>query len=145
MNYIVTKPLKNKGLAVFLVVIFGSLGLFYSSIIGGIIMTIFYPILLIVLFFWQQYSLLIFLCCLYYVICIIWAINGINHYNRHVEKYASQYSSQYQQAENTGHSVETYESPYSYYKVKDNSHIWLLLTIAVLFAIVGGYLYYFKN
>ena len=145
MNYIVTKPLKDMGLAIFLVVVFGGLGLFYSSIVGGIIMTFFFPIMILALFFLQQYALLIALCCFYYIICIIWAINGINQYNKNVTKYASQYSSPYQQPENTSHSVDTYESPYSYYKVKDNSHIWLLLTIAVLFAIVGGYLYFFKN
>jgi|SRR6202035_3737804 len=141
MNYIITKPLKDKGLAVFLVVIFGSLGLFYSSITGGIIMTVFFPILIIVLFFLQHYFLLITLCCLYYVICIIWAINGINNYNSKVTKYSSQYSQQ----EKTSNADETHVNPYSYYKEKNNSYIWLILTIILLFSIVGGFLYYFNH
>ena len=145
MNYIVTKPLKNKGLAVFLVVVFGSLGLFYSSIIGGIIMTVFFPILIIILFFSQHYFLLISLCCFYYIICIIWAISGVNSYNRNVTKYSSQYSSPYSHQENVRNSEESYISPYSYYKEKDNSYIWLILTIILLFGIVGGFLHYFKQ
>ena len=127
MNYIVTKPLKNKGLAVFLVVVFGSLGLFYSSITGGIIMTVFFPILLLILFFSQHFFLLIILCCLYYIICIIWAVVGIDLYNKSLIKYSSQYtsqySSQYSDHDKTGSTADPYESPYSYYKMKDNSYL----------------------
>ena len=134
MNYIVTKPLKDKGLAVFLVVVFGSLGLFYSSIIGGIIMTVFFPILIIVLFFLQHYFLLISLCCLYYVICIIWAISGVNNYNKNVTQYSSPYSSLYSQNERKNIREESYTSPYSYYKQKDTSFIWLSMTIICKFS-----------
>src|ERR1700676_4091569 len=121
MNYIVTKSLKNKGLAVFLVVMFGGLGLFYSSIAGGIIMTLFFPLLLVVLFYSGHFFLLIGLCCIYYLICIIWAVNGVNIYNKSVVKYSSQYSPSYQDISEKVSPSNTYESPYSYYKEIDNS------------------------
>jgi hypothetical protein len=142
MAYIVTKSLKNKGLAVFLVVMFGGLGLFYSSIAGGIVMIVFYPLLIVVLFFSGHFLFSFCLCCIYYLICIIWAIKGINIYNNSVMEYSPQYSQSTQETTENANSPDTYESPYSFYKEKNNSVKWLLITVSILLIAIFGVHYY---
>jgi hypothetical protein len=141
MNYIATKSLKSKGLAVFLVILFGSLGLFYSSIIGGIIMTLFFPLLVVLLFLSGHIFLAIGLCCMFYIICIIWAINAVNNYNNDV----IQNSQLYYDSLNKTPEIETGSDNYPYYKEKNNSLTWLLVSIIILLLVIIGFHYYNKN
>jgi len=83
---------KDVGIAILLTMFFGSFGLFYASVRGGLIMT-FAPVLLGV--FWLigfytgnttlMYSIVTFLFAFllfYYIICIIWAIVAVSNYNK---------------------------------------------------------------
>ena len=62
MNYIVTKPIKSRGIAIIAVIFLGGLGLFYSTIAGGIIMGIIAPVLivtfLIKIHFWRNLQII---------------------------------------------------------------------------------------
>ncbi|MEI9954886.1 MAG: hypothetical protein WDM90_00890 [Ferruginibacter sp.] len=89
MNYIVTKPMKSRGIAILLVAIFGPLGMFYSTIIGALVMLIPVPILLVIGFMHGYHvydrgtnGLCILALCIYYVSWYIWAIVAVNSYNR---------------------------------------------------------------
>ena len=95
MNYIVTKPVKSKGIAALLVIFFGGLGLFYSSILGGLVMGIIAPILIVLFLFYGAVSgsisimaIVIIFCCLYYFICLIWAIRAVDNYNQEIIAYS---------------------------------------------------------
>lgn len=81
---IVTKSTKSVGIAVLLVVLFGPLGMFYSTIGGAIFMTILAPIILVFLLFTGNWGSLIFLALLYYPICMIWAGNAASNYNQKI-------------------------------------------------------------
>lgn len=83
---IVTKSTKSVGIAVLLVVIFGPLGMFYSTIGGAILMTILAPIILAALFFTGNWGSLILLAIMYYPICMIWAGNAASNYNQKIIK-----------------------------------------------------------
>lgn len=96
MNYIVTKPTKSKGIAILLVLLFGPVGLFYSSIRGGVIMLI-SPIIALLLFYGSSFtgnlglgmaslSFLFIFTSLFWIICIIWAVNAVDKYNAELYK-----------------------------------------------------------
>ena len=89
MSYVVVKQMKSRGIAFLLVFLFGGFGLFYSSIVGGIIMVIVAPILMFLAFFIPGaqtiiFTLIIIFCCLYYIICFIWAIRAVETYNNKI-------------------------------------------------------------
>lgn len=141
MNYIVTKQLKSKGLAVFLTILFGGVGLFYTSIIGGIVMTIIFPAIVFFLLFSGQFFLSIAFACCYYVICMIWAIMAVNSYNRKVQEGSSPLSVSPQSLKTTDEDnyVEYRRSTSS-----DNTFLWLLITIIVAGLMFYG-VYYFRK
>jgi hypothetical protein len=100
MNYIVTKQTKSKGIAIILVALFGPLGLFYSTITGGIIMTIVVPaclygLLFLGIFNHSELTLLVFIAgaLLSYIICFIWAVGAVNDYNYKIINEANIYQS----------------------------------------------------
>ena len=65
---------KSMGVTILLTILFGPLGMFYSTIIGGIVMLI---LSAIVAFFTLGLGLLIT-----WPICIIWAALATNNYNK---------------------------------------------------------------
>jgi ATP-dependent Zn protease len=106
MNYIVTKPTKSKGIAILLTLLFGPIGLFYSSIRGGLIMTI-TPFIAGAIFIMSiftgniellltSYSFLIVFGLTWWIVCIIWAVNAVDKYNEKIES-----ESYYSERQNT--------------------------------------------
>jgi hypothetical protein len=106
MNYIVTKPTKSKGIAILLTLLFGPIGLFYSSIRGGLIMTI-TPFIAGAIFIMSiftgniellltSYSFLIVFGLTWWIVCIIWAVNAVDKYNEKIES-----ESNYSERQNT--------------------------------------------
>lgn len=93
--FLVTKSLKSIGIAILLTFLFGSIGLFYASVSGGLIMTL-TPIFLFLLLFvgtlqdnsilvgWSSGLLIIFVLT-YWLINIIWAVISVNSYNEKIE------------------------------------------------------------
>lgn len=81
---VVTKSTKSVGTAVFLVVIFGPLGMFYSTIGGAIIMTIVAPIIFVLLLISGNIGSLIFAATIYYPVCMIWAGSAASNYNKRI-------------------------------------------------------------
>jgi hypothetical protein len=73
-NPIVVMPIKNTALAIVLGLIFGPLGLFYSSVIGGIVMLVVSVPLAI---FTLGFSLIVT-----QPACAIWAAVAANNYNK---------------------------------------------------------------
>ncbi len=91
MSYIVTKSTKSRGIAALLVFLFGGLGLFYASVLGGIVMGILVPIAIYFFLFLgvmaestSLIAIVIIFCCLYYIICLIWALRAVSSYNRNL-------------------------------------------------------------
>ena len=84
MNYLVTKPLKSKGLAALLV--FVPFGLFYSSIWGGIVMYFIVPLLTFFGIAYGEIQLVSFIILvpLYILICLVWAIIAVSDYNNQI-------------------------------------------------------------
>lgn len=79
MNYLITKPLKSKGIAALLVFLFWPIGLFYATIFGGIIMSfVIGPLVLLLCLT----GLGIIFLPIYFLACLIWAILATNSYNR---------------------------------------------------------------
>jgi len=82
---------KSVGLSIVLTLIFGPLGLFYSTIKGGLIMTL-TPFLFLILFlggvfsgntflFATSFLFLIIFALSYWIICVIWSITAVNNFN----------------------------------------------------------------
>ena len=71
---IVVTSTKNMGVSIILTVLFGPLGMLYSTILGGIIMGV---ISLIVAIFTLGFGLIVT-----WPICIIWAAVATSSYNR---------------------------------------------------------------
>jgi hypothetical protein len=130
MNYIVTKPIKSKGIAAILVMLFGGLGLFYSSILGGVMMGIIAPILIWIFFLYGLVSgaisivaIVIVFCCLYYIICLIWALNAVSTYNKKIIASA-------------GYFNQEYRGDYDDVKRKSNRWLWLLSVLLIASLII---------
>ncbi len=93
--YLVTKPHKSIGIAILLTLLLGPIGLFYASVLGGLIMT-FVPIFLYLLFIvgivqensvlvgWSL-GLLLFFVLTFWLINIIWAVISVSSYNKEIE------------------------------------------------------------
>jgi len=75
---VVVKPVKSAGVAIILTVLFGPLGMFYSTIAGGIIMTI---LSLLVALFTLGLGLIIT-----WPICIIWGALAASSYNKRITR-----------------------------------------------------------
>ncbi|MEQ9265045.1 MAG: hypothetical protein RLN81_07495 [Balneolaceae bacterium] len=104
--YIITKSPKSTGIAILLTLLFGPIGLFYASVLGGFIMT-FTPIALIgtsyyyliynvtegnyAFFDWAAdyfldfYMIGVSLPIIYWLMNIIWAVIGVRNYNKRLE------------------------------------------------------------
>ena len=74
---IVTRNTKNVGIALILTFIFGSLGMFYSTVKGGLIMMIIQALLIIF-----TLGVGFFFIFLLNPICMIWAAISANSYNK---------------------------------------------------------------
>jgi hypothetical protein len=108
-NYIVIKQPKNVGIAILLSVLFGPIGLFYSTISGGLIMTFIWPLILLfliasgflssltgdlstgILFFTSAVILYIIGA---WIISIVWAIVACNRYNQEIEEKSNHFFAQ---------------------------------------------------
>ena len=82
---------KSVALAVMLVVLFGPLGMFYSTIKGALFMTFVAPILFGALFFIgfsspEFFVLLVIGLLIYYPICLIWSGRAANSYNQRINR-----------------------------------------------------------
>jgi hypothetical protein len=78
---ILTKT-KNMALAVILTILFGGLGLFYASIVGGIVMTVLEIIIVIAGFVTVGIAWL--LIPLLHIINLIWAIVAVKKHNARI-------------------------------------------------------------
>lgn len=88
MNYIVTKSTKSKGIAILLVAFLGPIGMFYSTILGGVIMTLGAPLMLYALFAKAAFShseifvlIAIIWAFIAYIFCFLWAVSAVDNYN----------------------------------------------------------------
>ncbi|MBV4356307.1 hypothetical protein [Pinibacter aurantiacus] len=102
MNYLITKQPKSKGIAILLVILFGPLGMFYSTIAGGLTMTLAAPILVLSLFgkAWSSHDfafnmLGVLWTFLSYILCFLWAVSAVKDYNSKIltEAYDNNYPS----------------------------------------------------
>jgi hypothetical protein len=144
MSYVVVKPLKNKGTAVLLVFLFAGFGLFYSSILGGIIMGLVTPIAVLICFvigIVKSTALLvitIIFCLLYYIICFIWAIVAVNKYNEnilHEQRLNASYHSPIESGKST---TETLIEPYPFEESKaDTKKVWIIILAIISVLLLG--------
>ena len=81
---VVAQTTKSTGISILLILLFGPLGLFYSTIIGGLTMTfLFGPAVFVILLFGHFFTATaIILLLLTYPICIIWGMRAVNTYNQ---------------------------------------------------------------
>lgn len=95
-QYVAVKSPKSVGLGILLALLFGPIGLFYSSVSGGLIMT-FGPIILLVMLFFGIFTdnpllfgvsiiLILGFAFTWWLICMIWAVIGVNRYNRELDR-----------------------------------------------------------
>lgn len=74
----VTVPFKSVGVSVVLSLIFGGLGLLYSDVKAGVIMTIVQFIN-----FWLCFIVIgLFLIPVIHLICVAWGVSAVNQYNK---------------------------------------------------------------
>lgn len=92
MTYSIVKNTKSTGIAILLTLIFGPIGLFYASILGGFIMT-FVPIIVAIMFFigaiggnnaifFSSFIIMVIGAAFHWIICILWAVIGVSNYNK---------------------------------------------------------------
>ena len=78
--------MKSKGIGFLLILIFGPIGLFYSTITGGLVMCLLVPILAILIMLLGHGNEALFdlllLFPFYYIILFIWSYRSISKYNR---------------------------------------------------------------
>lgn len=73
-NIVITRSPKSQGIGLLLTFLFGSLGLFYSTIIGAVIMII---VEILVAIFTFGLGLI-----LTHFICIVWSLIAVSMYNK---------------------------------------------------------------
>jgi len=73
---------KSTGIAALLTLLFGGWGLFYVSIVSGLIATLIEIILGIVTFITFGFGLVLLVP--FHIICLIWAMSAVNKYNRNL-------------------------------------------------------------
>lgn len=71
---VITRSPKSQGIGCILTLLFGSLGLFYSSILGGVIMLVVEAVVAVITFG-------IGLAATHFV-CLIWSLIAISNYNK---------------------------------------------------------------
>jgi hypothetical protein len=90
MERIVIKNTKSHGIAILLLIVLGPIGLFYSSILGGIVMTLIIPVIIGYLFLSGTIPTSIFgifiiiAAIIYYIVLFTWSVISINKYNNRV-------------------------------------------------------------
>ena len=143
MNYIVTKSPKSYGIAILLILIFGPIGLFYSTILGGLIMTVVVPI---GVFFGiisgviptHNTGVLIFGGIgLYYIFLFMWSLTAISNYNERIHANAFVFNE----------SVENIQSDYSYEyqdERKNRSPFYYFIVTAMIMLLALGLYLIFK-
>ncbi len=80
-HVVIARQTKNMGVGLILTIIFGSIGLLYSTVIGGLIMTFFVQPVLVLSLITGHHILSISIALFYWPICIYWTIKAINRYN----------------------------------------------------------------
>lgn len=145
MSYIVTKQTKSTGVAILLTLLFGGIGLFYASIVGGIIMTLLFPVIVFFLFFTGHFIASIGLACSYYIICIIWSIVSVSSYNRNIQNESSLLVAY----RHTPLQIadDNYYDQYRKSLKKDHSTIWVIATLLIcglLFYLAYHFKYLFQ-
>lgn len=91
-----TRNTKSVGIAILLTLLLGPIGLFYASVLGGVIMS-FLPIILTLLIIYGDTDnfltlvswsagLFLLLPGTYWLINVIWAVLSVNSYNREIEE-----------------------------------------------------------
>ncbi len=73
-NVVITRSPKSQGIGLILTFLFGSLGLFYASVVGGIIMLIVEVVVAVL-------TLGIGLIATHFV-CLIWSLIAVSNYNK---------------------------------------------------------------
>ena len=93
---LMTRNTKSVGIAILLTLLLGPIGLFYATVLGGIIMS-FLPIILTFLILYGysdnflslvslSAGLFLILPGTYWLINIIWAVLSVNNHNREIEE-----------------------------------------------------------
>ena len=93
---LISRNTKSVGIAILLTLLLGPIGLFYASVLGGVIMS-FLPIILTVLIIYgntdnfltlASWSVGLFLLLpgTYWLINVIWAVLSVNSHNREIEE-----------------------------------------------------------
>jgi hypothetical protein len=96
MNYVVVKSTKSVGVAILLVIVMGPIGLFYSTVLGGAIMTFAIPVIGVLYMLSTKENIAISLgsffliyganfLFMYFIMAIpniIWAVLAVNAYNK---------------------------------------------------------------
>lgn len=80
-QYMITKPTKSIGIALVLALLFGPIGLFYASIIGGIVMFFVCGILNAIGLLMMGVGLFVTI-PVTGIMCAIWAYISVERYNR---------------------------------------------------------------
>ena len=78
---VIMKSLKSPGISILLTLLFGSIGMFYSTISGGLIMTFIMPPIMVYLLFTANWIPFFFLLLIYYPTCTIWGYRATKQYN----------------------------------------------------------------
>ncbi len=73
-KYVVVKPVKSMGISILLSLLFGPIGLFYSSIAGGVIMSLLSLIIGVLTMGIGAFVL--------WPVCAVWGAVSVRHYNR---------------------------------------------------------------
>lgn len=82
VKHIVVTPTKSVGLAIILTVLFGPLGMFYTTIWGGIIMSVVFLLVVMVVGSLTLGLGLVVVLPILWAICVLWAAMASNSYNR---------------------------------------------------------------
>ncbi len=80
-HIVIARHPKNMGVGLILTIIFGSIGLLYSTVVGGLIMTFFVQPVLMLSLITGHHILSILIALFYWPICIYWTIKAIKTYN----------------------------------------------------------------
>lgn len=78
VSKVIVLPTKSVGLSLLLTILFGPLGMLYSTIGGGILMLIISILLGVFTFGWSA--------LITWPICVIWGAMAVNGYNRRIQK-----------------------------------------------------------
>lgn len=83
--------MKSKGIAILLVAFLGPIGMFYSTILGGVIMTLGAPLMLYALLAKAAFShteifvlIAIIWAFIAYILCFLWAVSAVENYNHKI-------------------------------------------------------------